>query len=133
MPLPLRITKTSQRRRVTTHSKRVVYHFAGSKVQCAPPPTFLFHLGGIDCAVEIRHGLKDRVGRAIWRHASLGKRRIKLVGLSAVCRNLFCPKSKIAMMKGDIHIARFAADAACSNIYLFSVGIDPAIQKFFKQ
>ena len=76
---------------------------------------FLLHLGGIDCAVEIGHGLKNRTRRAVRRHAHLGECRVEFVRLPAVRRDFFRSKRKIAAMLSDVHIARPAGYRAGRN------------------
>jgi hypothetical protein len=73
---------------------------------------FLLHLAGIDCAVEIGHGLEDRTRGAVRRHAHLGESRVEFVRLPAVRRDFFRFKRQIAAMLGDVDIARPAGDRA---------------------
>src|SRR5215470_11510130 len=54
----------------------------------------------------------------------------------SVRRDLFRPESKIAIMDGDVHIARFAADGVGRDRNFVFGGvrrIGPAIQEFRKQ
>jgi hypothetical protein len=76
---------------------------------------FFLHLGGIDRAIQIGHGLEDRTGSAVRRHAPLGESRVEFVRLPAVRRDFFPSKRQIAAVLGDVHIARPTADRAGRN------------------
>ena len=76
---------------------------------------FLLHVAGIDCAVEIGHGLENRTRGAVRRHAHLGESRVEFVRLPAVRRDFLRSKRQIAAMQGDVHIARPTGDRAGRN------------------
>ena len=75
---------------------------------------FLFHLGGIDCAVEIGHGLKNRTRGAVRRHTHLGESRVEFVRLAASRRDFFAlnVKSQLWWVMSTLLARQVTAPAA---------------------